>query len=127
MITYVIVGGMTTVVYFATYAVFKYLGVHYEINTCIAWTAAVLFAFFTNKYIVFRSMEKEHIWAEMLKFFGARFTTLGVDLLFTFLLIGVASINEWISKILVQFIILVLNFVFSKWFVFTKKKSPEEQ
>lgn len=123
IIMYIIVGGMTTVVYFLSYALFKYLGVHYEINTVFSWIAAVLFAFITNKLIVFQSMSKNNTLKEMIKFFAARLTTLGVDLLLTFLLIAVLALSEWIAKISVQFIILVLNYVFSKLFVFKNSKS----
>ena len=122
IISYVIVGGMTTLVYFATYAIFKYFGVHYAINTCISWLAAVLFAFITNKIIVFRSRRKKGTFIELAKFISARLLTLGIDVFFTFLLIDVFNLTEWISKISVQFIIPVLNYVFSKVFVFNSKK-----
>jgi len=122
IIMYVIIGGMTTAVYFVVYAIFKYMGVHYEINTCISWFAAVMFAFVTNKYLVFRSMKREKAVGEFFKFVGARLTTLGIDLLFTFLLIQVFTLNEWVAKIAVQFIVLILNYVLSKLFVFSNTK-----
>ena len=127
LITYVIVGAMTTGVYFLTYALFHYMGVHYEINTCFSWTAAVLFAFITNKYFVFRSLDPGNTLSEMLKFFAARLTTLGIDLAATFVLIAWMGTSEWIAKILVQFIIMALNYILSKLFVFSKKSGKKAE
>ncbi|MEA4923284.1 MAG: GtrA family protein [Eubacteriaceae bacterium] len=124
LITYVITGGFTTLVYFIAYAICKFFGAHYEVSTCIAWIAAVLFAFITNKIVVFRMTNKKGTLAEFLKFVSARLATLGIDMLFTFLLISVMSLNEWLSKVLVQVIIMILNYVFSKVFVFRKKQTP---
>ena len=123
IISYIIVGEMTTFVYFCTYALFHHLGTGYGINTCISWTAAVLFAFIANKYVVFRSMDARDALSEIWKFFAARLTTLGADLGFTFLLISVMGTSEWLAKISVQFIIMTLNYIFSKVFVFRKVPS----
>lgn len=125
LIAYVIVGAMTTGVYFLTYALFHYFGVHYEINTCFSWTAAVLFAFITNKLFVFRSLDTRRTLKEMVRFFAARLTTLGIDLGATFVLIAWMGTSEWIAKFLVQFIIMALNYIFSKLFVFTKTREKQ--
>lgn len=126
MSTYIIFGVLTTCVYFATYAVFKHFGVFYEINTCISWMAAVVFAFYTNKYFVFRSTDHKKTIPEMIKFFVARLSTLGIDLLLTAVLISSIGLTEWTTKIITQIVIMVLNYVFSRVFVFIKegKRQP---
>lgn len=115
---YAIVGVLTTFVYFATYAVFKYFGVSYMPNSCISWVAAVLFAFFANKYVVFRSMGAGYLLQEMVKFFGARIVTLLLDLLITWSCIEILHLGEWRTKILSQIVVMVMNYLFSKLFVF---------
>lgn len=123
LIMYGIMGVMTTVVYFGVYALFKHLGMHYMANSCVSWAAAVMFAFITNKYFVFRSMENTHFAAEMIKFFGARAATLLMDLGITWLMIDVIGIGEWPTKMTSQVVVMVLNYVFSKLFVFRSSGS----
>jgi len=123
VITYLLIGGLTTVVYFAVYAVFKSTGTHYGANTCISWIISVMFAFFANKYIVFRSMKAVYIMREMLEFFGARLTTLGIDLGVTFFMIDIVASGEWPAKIVSQCAVIILNYVFSKVFVFRKRNT----
>ena len=124
---YVIVGVLTTVVYFGTYAVFKYLGVNYMVNSCLSWIVAVLFAFFANKYVVFRSMRANDLLQEMFRFFGARIVTLLMDLLITWSCIELMGIGEWTTKIISQIVVMVLNYLFSKLFVFRKGQKASEQ
>ena len=117
---YVVVGVLTTGVYFLTYAVLKYFGVSYMINTCLSWIAAVLFAFFANKYFVFRSMRASVLLQEMIRFFGARVLTLLMDLFITWACIELLVIGEWKTKLFSQIVVMVLNYLLSKLFVFRR-------
>ena len=119
LIMYCVMGALTTVVYFAVYALFKHLGMHFMANSCVSWAAAVMFAFITNKHLVFRSMKNEHLLSEMIKFFGARATTLIMDLGITWLMISALGVGEWPTKVTSQIAVMILNYVFSKLFVFT--------
>ena len=58
----------------------------------------------------------------MIKFAGARVTTLLVDMISMAIFVSILGINDKISKIMVQFIVFVLNYVFSKFFVFRKSE-----
>ena len=127
IINYVIVGAMTTFVSIISYYIFRFLiftsntQLHVQICTVISWILAVLFAFFTNKKYVFKSKEKgKNSIIEMFKFYLSRFTTLLIEMGSMWLLTDPLNINDKISKILVQFIVLVLNYLFSKIFVFKK-------
>ena len=57
----------------------------------------------------------------MFKFFSARVLTLLIEMFVMWLLTDPFNINDKIAKILVQFIIIILNYVFSKLFVFKKE------
>ncbi len=124
---YVIVGCLTTLVYFVTYAVLKYLGVGYMLNSCISWVAAVLFAFFANKYVVFRSMGAGYLLQEIVKFFSARIVTLLMDLFITWSCIELLHIGEWRTKIFSQIVVMAMNYLFSKLFVFRKGQKASGQ
>ncbi len=129
IINYVIVGGLTTVVSIASYYFFRFLvftkDSNFDIQICtiISWVLAVLFAFLTNKKYVFKSKEKgKNGFIEMFKFYASRVTTLLIEMLCMYILTDVIDINDKISKLLVQFIVMVLNYIFSKIFVFKKNR-----
>lgn len=65
-ISYIIFGVLTTLVDWASYALFWSLGWDYKVSTALSWAAAVLFAFVTNKFWVFRSftLKLSYLWKE---------------------------------------------------------------
>lgn len=127
IINYLIIGGLTTIVSLATFYIVRIFfltndtQLDIQISNIISWFFAVLFAFITNKKYVFESKKegKEKL-IEMIKFYLSRITTLLIDMATMWLLTAPLNINDKISKIIVQFIIVVLNYVFSKIFVFNK-------
>lgn len=122
VINYLIVGGLTTVVSVATYTLCSsILNIYYLIGNIISWVFAVVFAFFANKIYVFKS-ENKKIWLEVYQFVKYRLLSLAIDMLFMYLLVDIFKLNDIFSKILVQFIVVILNYVFSKLFVFKKDK-----
>lgn len=151
IITYVIFGVLTTVVNLVTFYITKKIfisigwdgvfnavftsagsekilallgkGTDYLDATVIAWVVAVIFAFITNKLIVFESKSWKPSVAgkEFAAFIGARIFSLLVELLFMFVTVTLLSINEFIAKIFVQIIVVILNYVFSKLLIFKNK------
>lgn len=94
----------------------------------ISWFLSVTFAFLTNRVYVFHS-EVRTFWGfmlEALKLYASRIATLFVDLLIMFLLVDVPKIHnplyEFCAKIFSNIIVLILNFILSKVFVFRNKK-----
>lgn len=125
ILMYLIMGGFTILINIVTFWLCTYvLNWDYRIANTIAWVASVLFAYFSNKKYVFESYTptwKERA-REVTSFFGFRFLTYLVDILVMILLIEVLSINELWAKIWTNVIVLVLNYVFSKWIIFKVKK-----
>jgi len=76
------------------------------------------FAYFANRIFVFKSNNSKKL--ESVKFVSARIMSLLIEMLVMFILTAIFKINDKIAKILVQFIIVVLNYLFSKIFVFKK-------
>lgn len=73
-ISYIIFGVLTTLVDWASYALFWSLGWDYKVSTALSWAAAVLFAFVTNKFWVFRSftLKLSYLWKEFVSFGGVQ-------------------------------------------------------
>ena len=119
-INYLIVGGLTTVVSIVSYNIFRFFIENITICTILSWICAVLFAYITNRIFVFNSKEK-NIIKEIVSFTASRIFSLIVEIIVMFILTSIFKINDRIAKIIVQFIIVVLNYVTSKIFVFKKK------
>ena len=64
----------------------------------------------------------EKIFDEFSKFVGCRLLTLGMEIVLMYVFVSLFKINDMIAKIILQVIILILNYVFSKFFVFVKTK-----
>ena len=126
IINYVIVGGLTTLVSLLTYFICVHTildannPVQLQISNIISWIFSVAFAYVTNRIYVFKSKNKD-IFKEISLFYVSRITTLLIDMLFMFVLVTLLSVNDTVAKILVQFIIVVLNYIFSKILVFKRK------
>lgn len=151
IITYIIFGVLTTAVNLVTFYIFKKIfisigwegvfnkllgsagwdkalellgsGTDYLDATVIAWTVAVIFAFVTNKLIVFESKSWKPAIAgkEFVGFIGARLFSLLVELVFMFVMVTLLKWNDFVAKFIVQVIVVILNYVFSKLLIFKNK------
>ena len=121
-VTYIIFGVLTTAVDWVTYTVLWRMGTDYRVSTALSWAAAVLFAFVTNKLFVFRSfvMRPGLLWKEFSGFVAARVATGIFTMLGMIAMVDGLKWNEFFGKLVVSAISLVLNYVFSKWFIFKK-------
>lgn len=123
IINYLIVGGLTTLVSLVSYyiCVLTFLNpndaLQLQIANVISWIMAVLFAYFTNRKYVFES-KSSNILREFSAFVSARIGTLLLDMGIMFLFVTVLGFNDKISKIVVQIIVTIANYIISKLFVF---------
>ena len=135
VISYLFFGGLTTVVSWATYALF--VGVwKLPVNegNFFSWICAVSFAFVTNKLWVFQS--KSWAWPGWIKeagsFFGGRlFSGLveikGLDLLMEQGLDQpLFGIDGFLAKMAITVVVMILNFILSKSLAFRKQKHPRQ-
>lgn len=126
IINYLIVGGLTTVVSLGSYylCVLTFLdpntALELQIANIISWICAVTFAYFANRKFVFES-KNENKLKEAGSFYLSRVATLLMDMGIMFVLVTLLNFNDKIAKLVVQVIVTVLNYVFSKLFVFNKK------
>lgn len=124
-IVYVIAGGMTTAVNMATYYVLCYWAMmNHLIANIIAWVIAVTFAYFVNAGWVFRDKRtavKEEL-SKMMKFFLARLFSLGVEEGGLFLFVSLLMWNNMAVKAGLAVLVIIINYVFSKFYIFNSAK-----
>lgn len=124
LVTYVIVGFTTTVVSFvALYTFHSIIGMRVEIANIFAWIVAVIFSFVMNKYVVFKSKDKniKLLLKEFLEFVAARMASFFVDEGLLILGCDVLHMNAYIVKCISEVFVVVINYFFSKYVVFKKK------
>ena len=142
LITYGIFGVLTTVVNFATFKLFDViLGQElYLVSNIIAWVVCVIFAYITNKLWVFesKSLKPDVVMKELFSFFAARGFSFIVEEGGLFLLVDIVGFSDYtlelfrfsisgtmISKIFVAVVVVILNYFFSKMFIFRKDKKDK--
>ncbi len=122
-ISYVIAGVLTTVVNYVVYFLmprFESNGLDIVLANTVSWIAAVLFAFVVNKIFVFDSpsWSFKTVIRELLPFIGCRLLSWGFDTLFMYVTVGLLHWNEPLCKILSNIIVLLMNYVASKFLIF---------
>lgn len=127
IINYLIVGVLTTVVSLGVYygLVFTVLNpdsaVQLQIANVVSWIIAVIFAYVTNRMFVFES-KAENKLKEGTSFVCSRLLTLFLDMIIMYIGVTVLHLNDKIFKLISQVAVTILNYVFSKLFVFKNKK-----
>ena len=123
-ILYLLFGGCSVIVNIVVY----YISAHiFELSTVIsniiAWIIAVIFAYITNKIWVFesKSWNKEVIFDEVPSFFTFRIITGIIDIAIMFIFVDKLYFNDMIVKVISNIIVIILNYLASKFIVFKKK------
>lgn len=120
-ISYFLFGALTTLVDWISYWVMRQYGIDYRIATAGSWAAAVLFAFVTNKLLVFSSwdLHPKKVWEEFVPFVICRAATGAFTIAAMIVMVdGMGIGQDFICKVVVSAISLVLNYVLSKLFIF---------
>ena len=130
IINYLIVGALTTIVSLMVkwgllFTILDAKNVfQLQFSVVLSWIIAVTFAYFANRIFVFKSRSKKFI-REIINFFGARLLTLGIEMFVMWFFVTLLKLNDdiWVFvwTIISQAIVIILNYVFSKLFVFKKK------
>lgn len=99
------------------------------LSNTIAWILSVIFAFVTNKIFVFhsKSTDKKILLKETVFFLIARLISLGFDMLVVWLMADLWGINVWIVKIISNIIVIIMNYIFSKLFIFNNKQHTKQK
>ena len=123
---YIVFGGCTTLINIGVYWVCAHpLGLGTQLSNVLAWALSVLFAYVTNRIWVFHSQERTAagILRELVSFFGARLATGLLDQGNMLLFVDVLKLPDLPVKLLSNVVVILLNYVFSKLWIFRKKSS----
>lgn len=126
--TYCIAGGLTFLVNIGLFELLYYvLDINKTIANVIAVASAVVFAYVANKLFVFRTRCKSiyDLFREMVSFFAARGVTMLIEIGGGVLLMDVFKLDERWSKIGLTILVIILNYVFSRLFVFHKRSEEK--
>ena len=135
ILRYLVMGGLTTLVSWGTYALFaKTCGLSIIVSNILSWICAVLFAYLTNKVWVFhsRSWEFRFVIREAALFFSARLATGVLEMAGVPLLVKagldqkIFGVKGMLSKVVVSIIVVILNYIFSKLLVFKKGQEADQ-
>ena len=124
VLTYLFFGVLTTAVNYVVYLpCYNLLGWSAGFSNILAWIVAVTFAFVTNKPLVFKSHDWSWkvVWPELTKFVGCR---IGSGVLETGILMVAVDWLQWngnVWKLITAVLVIVLNYIGSKFLVFKKK------
>ena len=123
VILYGIFGVLTTIVNLASfYVLTNVFSLEENISNIIAILLAVIFAYVTNKDLVFHSEAKKlkEKLMQFIKFMSGRAVTMAIEWLGC-LLLFLTPIPQMISKLAMTVIVIILNFFISKFFAFKKQ------
>ena len=131
ILSYLFFGGTTTLISILSRLVIYRISHQEILATILANIIGILFAFITNDTIVFKQKRKNWL-IRLVKFFLARLSTLGLDVLLTYIfvtsypdIIG-QFVNDQLDQVntietlIAQILIIILNYIFSKVYVFYK-------
>ncbi len=135
-INYVLWGTLTTVVSWVSFSLFTIILTIFIENSITAatvanifsWVCVVIFAFVTNKLWVFKSksFNKKILLPEFIKFFFSRFTTGIIEMVALPFLMKIGAnqslfgIEGMVSKILITLVVIAMNYILARLFVFKK-------
>ena len=124
VILYIIFGVLTTLVNIVSYWLLtRWLKQSVNTATVVAWILSVLFAYITNRTWVFdsKAIQPNEVIREIVSFFLARLSTGLLDWLIMFVFVTKLSLPDMPVKIASNILVIVLNYVLSRFLVFKKR------
>ncbi|HIV99115.1 MAG TPA: GtrA family protein [Candidatus Ornithospirochaeta avicola] len=122
--TYCIFGAMATCVNMLSYYVlYDILGFWNVPATMFSWFLAVTFAFFTNKFIVFRKKGsgKKGIIKEISGFYSCRISTGIIDTIIMFVSVDILHLNPTLWKFISNLVQGIINYLAGKFLIFRNR------
>ena len=123
VVSYLFFGALTTLVNYVVYfPLYNWMHFSATLSNILAWAVAVIFAYLTNKPFVFHSNDWswETVSKECLKFVGCRIGSGALETIIVCVFVDILMYNGNWTKIIVSVLVVILNYISSKWFVFRK-------
>ena len=98
------------------------MNIYEQLANILTWVICVIFTYMTNRTFVFQSKVKgfKNVFKEFKDFVTARLLTLVMENVILFVMIDLLTINNMISKLVGQFVVIVSNYFLSKLWIFKK-------
>lgn len=125
LILYGFFGAATTAINIFSYIFFtRICRLPYTLSNGLAWGIGVVFAYYTNSKFVFGQIPigAPESQKQFIKFIESRVLTGVIDMLLMIWMVSAVNLDDRISKIFINIIVIVLNYVFSKIWIFKKEK-----
>lgn len=125
LVLYGIFGVLTTLINIVAYWLCtRMLNVPVVPSTIIAWLVAVFFAYYTNRTYVFHSTTAslKGVISEAAEFFACRIATGVIDVIIMYIFVDVLNFDDVIIKTASNILVIILNYIASKLFIFSKAK-----
>lgn len=124
MLSYLVFGFLTTVINYAVYLpLYNFTSIPAAVSNSVAWLAAVIFAYITNKRYVFKSRNWtwNMVFREFLRFIGCRIFSGLIETGIILVSVDLLLLNGNLMKMLTSILVVILNYIGSKLFVFSDK------
>lgn len=121
VVLYLFFGGLSFLLNLIIYELsINLLGINVLVANVISWLVATLFAFLTNKLWVFqvKTYDKRRFIGQLASFLSGRLITLLLEEGILFLFVTLLKLNSMVIKIVAQVIVIILNYIFSKLWIF---------
>ena len=126
ILLYLFFGGLTTLVNIGVFFVLDTVfGIYYLFSNAVAWIMSVLFAYITNRKWVFESNDN-NIGKQFLQFVSCRIFSGARDMAIMFIGIDILHISSFIAKLLTNIVVVILNYIFSKCFIFAERRKKKK-
>lgn len=123
VILYLFFGGLAFLVSMGTYVFFIFLLNDALVSNVFSWVITVAFAYVTNRIWVFHSQITglKNIAKEIVRFYAGRIVTLIMEEVILYIGITHLGMDQIIVKVAGQIVVIIGNYIISKFFCFTKK------
>ena len=125
IIKYLVIGVLTTVINYVIFAILVNITkVEMHASNIIAWVISVIFAYFTNKLFVFesKSFKLDILGKEIVSFGVARVLSLIMEEIILYVFVNLLNMNQLIIKLIANIIVIIVNYILSKFIIFKKPK-----
>ena len=125
VLLYLFFGGLAFIVSIVSfYLLIKNTAMNELVANLLSWIITVTFAYLTNRIWVFDAAtdNKRELLNQIWKFYSGRIVTLIIEEVILFVFISWLGMNSIFIKTIAQIVVIVLNYVISKLFVFTKEE-----
>lgn len=123
VLSYLVFGILTTAVNYAVYfPLYNICGYTAVVSNAFSWLIAVIFAFLTNKYFVFKNTDwsGKNVFKELLAFVFCRAGSGLLETVVLYIFVDLLMFNGNAIKVILSVLIIILNYFSSKKIVFRK-------